>query len=91
MLGLAELADEGDDVEPELVAGQGPPPLGLGPVGAQEGVTGPVVAAPDGEVESSQSVAFSSGLGFGLGGRSVRALIAAGEARATRAPILTES
>ena len=57
VLGVAQGADQGDDVEAELVLGQGEAALGLGAVG--DGVAGAVrvAAAADLEPEADRAVA----------------------------------
>jgi hypothetical protein len=51
VLGVPEAADQGDDVQPELVPGQRDGPLGLRPVRPLVGRTGGGVAPADGQVQ----------------------------------------
>jgi hypothetical protein len=51
MLGVAQGACEGDDVQAELVAGEGEAALALGPVGAQVTAAASAMAAADRQVQ----------------------------------------
>jgi hypothetical protein len=61
VLGVAEPADQGHDVEAELVIGQGEVGLGLGPVGAEEAGTSGIGAASDGEGQAEDAVEGGDG------------------------------
>jgi hypothetical protein len=53
VLGMAQRADQGDDIEAKLVLGERQPPLGLGPLGLLKLGTGWGDTAPDCEREAS--------------------------------------
>src|SRR5262249_11580149 len=80
--GVAEGADQGDDVEPELVAGQGEAALGLGAVGPVVGGAAGVAAAADGEVQPGEAVQGGDGAAVGVirpqQSAAVRAVLAQG-------------
>src|SRR5262249_38030386 len=76
VLGMAEVAHQGQDIEPELMIGQGEGGLGLGPVGAAEaGALGVGTASdqeghPDGALEGgdgAEVVIVSRGPGLAFG------------------------
>ena len=61
VLAVAEVADEGDDVESELVVREGEAALGLGAVRSADGRTGVVAAAADGQVQAGDAVQGGEG------------------------------
>ena len=61
VLGVAEPADGGHDVEAELVIGQGEVGFGLGPVGSEETGTIEIGAASDGEGQSEDAIEGGDG------------------------------
>ena len=66
MLGVAEAADQREDVEAELVVGQGEVGLGLGPVGRVVARAGEVGAAPDLEGEPQDPIEGGDGAVVGV-------------------------
>ena len=58
---MAEPADQGHDVEAELVIGQGEVGLGLGPVGAEEAGASGIGAASDGQGQPEDAVEGGDG------------------------------
>src|SRR5262249_20933425 len=56
VLGVAEGADVGHDVQAELVVGQGQASLGLGPAGGEGAAAAAAVAAADEQVEAADAV-----------------------------------
>jgi site-specific DNA recombinase len=68
VLGVAEDADRGDDVEPELVLGQDHPALLLGPQGDTEASAVAVAAAADLQPEADQPVEGGDGASGLVGG-----------------------
>jgi hypothetical protein len=66
MLAVPQGADEGDDVEAELVLGQGQAAFALGPVGAEMAVTGAVMAAADGQVQAGAAGEGNEGAVVGV-------------------------
>jgi hypothetical protein len=81
---IPTLADAGDDVESELVAGQGPGPLGFGPRGPFEGRAAIVPAAANEKMESRHTLEGAEGAGVGGIGPQVPAAVA------TRRPVGNE-
>ena len=61
VLGIAEPADQGHDVEAELVIGQGEVGLGLGAVGAEEAGALGIGAASDGQGQPEDAVEGADG------------------------------
>src|SRR5947209_7800014 len=61
MFGVAQPPDQGEDVESELVVGQGEVGLGLGAVGAVEAWAGEGVAAVDAQGEAPNTVEAGDG------------------------------
>ena len=61
VLGIAEPADQGHDVESELVIGQGEVGLGLGPVGPEEAGARGIGAASDGQRQPDDAIEGGNG------------------------------
>ena len=61
MLGIAEGADEGDDIESELMLGQGVAAFGLGAVGPEPGGAVAVAATADLQGKADESIEGSDG------------------------------
>jgi hypothetical protein len=61
VLGIAESADQGHDVEAELVIGQGEVGLGLGPIGPEEAGASGVGTAPDRQGEPEDAIEGGDG------------------------------
>ena len=61
VLGMAEPTDQGHDVEPEFVIGQGEMGLGLGPVGAEEAGAIGIVTASDGQGQVEDAIEGGDG------------------------------
>lgn len=78
MFAVTEVADEGDDVEPELVVREGQAALGLGPVGLTNRRAVVVAAATDGEVESRDASESGEGAPIGVVGAEVATAVQAG-------------
>ena len=68
VFGVAEAADQGEDVEAELVVGQGEVGLGLGAVGPVEAATGRVGAAADVQGQAGDGVQGGDGAEVGVVG-----------------------
>ena len=68
VLGVAEAADQGQDVEAELVVGQGEVGLGLGAVGPVVAGAVGVGAAADAQGEADDAVEGGDGAVFAVGG-----------------------
>ena len=68
VLGVAEASDQGDDVEAELVVGQGEVGLGLGAVGAVVAGAVGVGTAADAQGEARDGVEGGDGAVVGVGG-----------------------
>ena len=61
VLGMAEPADQGHDIEAELVIGQGEVGLGLGPVGSEEAGAVGIGAASDRQGQPEDAVEGGDG------------------------------
>src|SRR5262249_14715740 len=66
--GVAEPADQGDDVEAELVVGQDDAPLGLRAIGPVEGKAGLVAAASDSQYQPDDALQGGDGAAGGVVG-----------------------
>ena len=85
VLGVAEAADQGDDVEAELVVGQGEVGFGLGAVGAVVARAGGVGAAADAQRQAGDGVEGRHGAVVGVvDGEALAALGAVGGDRLQR-------